>query len=261
MSLYAEVAGEGPAVALVHEGIGDSRQWDPQWDEWSRSFRLLRVDLRGFGRSPLPPERFSNARDLIAALDEHGFDRAALVGGSLGGRVVLEVAVARPELVSALVLVAPGLPGHEWSDKVKSSWAEEEAAYEAGDVERAVEVNLRVWVDGPGRQAEDVDSELRARVAEMQRDAFEVQFAAGDQPEEELLVPDLAERLGEVAVPTLVLVGEEDVSDMHAIGQRLAGTIPGARLETIPDTAHVPNMERPREFDELVLPFLRETAA
>ena len=261
MSLYAEVAGEGPAVALVHEGIGDSRQWDPQWDEWSRSFRLLRVDLRGFGRSPLPPERFSNARDLIAALDEHGFDRAALVGGSLGGRVVLEVAVALPELVSALVLVAPGLPGHEWSDKVKSSWAEEEAAYEAGDVERAVEVNLRVWVDGPGRQAEDVDSELRARVAEMQRDAFEVQFAAGDQPEEELLVPDLAERLGEVAVPTLVLVGEEDVSDMHAIGQRLAGTIPGARLETIPDTAHVPNMERPREFDELVLPFLRETAA
>jgi len=261
VSLNAEVAGEGPAVALVHEGIGDSRQWDPQWDEWSRSFRLLRVDLRGFGRSPLPPERFSNARDLIAALDEHGFDRAALVGGSLGGRVVLEVAVARPELVSALVLVAPGLPGHEWSDEVKSSWAEEEAAYEAGDVERAVEVNLRVWVDGPGRQAEDVDSELRARVAEMQRDAFEVQFAAGDEPEEELLVPDLAERLGEVAVLTLVLVGEEDVSDMHAIGQRLAGTIPGARLETIPDTAHVPNMERPREFDELVLPFLRETAA
>ena len=261
MSLYAEVAGEGPAVALVHEGIGDSRQWDPQWDEWSRSFRLLRVDLRGFGRSPLPPERFSNAHDLIAALDEHGFDRAALVGGSLGGRVVLEVAVARPELVSALVLVAPGLPGHEWSDEVTSSWAEEEAAYEAGDVERAVEVNLRVWVDGPGRQAEDVDPELRARVAEMQRDAFVVQFAAGDDPEEELLVPDLAARLGEVAVPTLVLVGEEDVSDMHAIGQRLAGEIPGARLETIPDTAHVPNMERPREFDELVVPFLRETAA
>jgi 3-oxoadipate enol-lactonase len=95
----------------------------------------------------------------------------------------------------------------------------------------------------------------------MQRDAFEVQFAAGDEPEEELLVPDLAERLGEVAVPTLVLVGEEDVSDMHAIGQRLAGEIPGARLETIPDTAHVPNMERPREFDELVVPFLRENAA
>lgn len=260
MALHAEVAGEGPAVALVHEGIGDSRMWDPQWEPWSRSFRLLRVDLRGFGRSPLPPEKFSNARDLIAALDEHGFERAALVGGSLGGRVVLEVAVARPDLVSALVLVAPGLPGHEWSEEVRASWEEEEAAYEARDVDRAVEVNLRVWVDGPGRRPEDVDPGLRARVAEMQRRAFELQFEVGDDAEEELLVPELAERLGEVGVPTLLVVGEEDLSDLHVIARRIAGAIAGARLETIPDTAHVPNMERPREFDELVLPFLREAA-
>ncbi|MFL5922092.1 MAG: alpha/beta fold hydrolase [Gaiellaceae bacterium] len=260
MALHAEVAGEGPAVALVHEGIGDSRMWDPQWEPWSRSFRLLRVDLRGFGRSPLPPEKFSNARDLIAALDEHGFERAALVGGSLGGRVVLEVAVARPDLVSALVLVAPGLPGHEWSEEVRASWEEEEAAYEARDVDRAVEVNLRVWVDGPGRRPEDVDPGLRARVAEMQRRAFELQFEVGDDAEEELLVPELAERLAEVGVPTLLVVGEEDLSDLHVIARRIAGAIAGARLETIPDTAHVPNMERPREFDELVLPFLREAA-
>jgi 3-oxoadipate enol-lactonase len=261
VGLYAEVAGEGPAVALVHEGIGDSRMWDPQWEPWLQSFRLLRLDLRGFGRSPLPPERFSNARDLMVALEEHGLERPALVGGSLGGRVVLEVAVARPDLVRALVLIAPGLPGHEWSDEVKASWEEEEAAYEAGDVERAVEVNLGVWVDGPRREPDEVDAAVRERVAEMQRRAFEIQFAAGEEPEEELLVPDLAERLGEVAAPTLLIVGEEDVSDMHVIGQRLAREIPGARLETIPDTAHVPNMERPREFDELVLPFLREHAA
>jgi pimeloyl-ACP methyl ester carboxylesterase len=261
VALYAEVAGEGPAVALVHEGIGDSRMWDPQWDDWSRSFRLLRLDLRGFGRSPLPPERFSNARDLIALLEEHGFEQTALVGGSLGGRVALEVAVARPDLVSRLVLIAPGLPGHEWSEEIRSSWDEEEAAVESGNLDRAVEVNLRVWVDGPGRRAEDVDGQLRAQVAEMQRLAFEVQLAAGEEPEEELLVPDLAQRLGEIGVPTLLVIGEEDVPDMHAIAERLAREIPGARLETIRDTAHVPNMERPREFDELVLPFLREAAA
>jgi 3-oxoadipate enol-lactonase len=261
VTLYAEVAGDGPAVALVHEGIGDSRQWDPQWDEWSRSFRLLRLDLRGFGRSALPPERFSNARDLLALLEERGFARVALVGGSLGGRVVLEVAVARPDLVSALVLVAPGLPGHAWSQQVRSSWEEEEAAYEARDADRAVEVNLRMWVDGPGRRPEDVDPELRARVGEMQRQAFELQLEAGEDAEEELLVPDLAERVGEIGAPTLLVVGEDDVSDMHTIAHRLAREIPGARLETIADTAHVPNMERPREFDELVLPFLRENAA
>src|SRR5262249_539638 len=75
------------------------------------------------------------------------------------------------------------------------------------------------------------------------------------------LVPDLAQRLGEIAEPTLVLVGEEDQPDMHAIAERLAREIPGARHATIPETAHVPSMERPREFDGLVLPFLEEAAS
>lgn len=257
MEVFTEVAGSGPAVALVHEGICDSRMWDDQWDEWSRSYRLLRLDLRGFGRSPLGTEPYSHARDVIAALEEHGIDGAALVGVSLGGRVVLEVALARPDLVRALVLVAPGMPGHEWSEELRALWGEEEAAFEAGDLDGAVEVSLRTWVDGPRRRSEDVDPGVRRRVAEMQRQAYELQR---DWVDEDLLVPDLAERLGEVDVPTLVLVGEEDQPDMQAIAERLGREIPGARLATIPATAHVPSMERPREFDELVLPFLAETA-
>jgi 3-oxoadipate enol-lactonase len=261
VELYAEVAGEGPAVALVHEGICDSRMWDPQWESFARAHRVLRLDLRGFGRSPLEAGRFSNARDLIETLERHGFQRTALVGVSLGGRVALEVAVARPELVSALVLVAPGLPGHDWSSEVRAAWDEEEAALEAGDVDKAVEVNLRTWVDGPGRRSEDVDAEVRRRVGEMQRRAFELQLPVGEDAEEELLVTDLADRLGEIRVPTLVVVGEEDNPDMNAIADRLVREISGARRATIANTAHVPSIERPREFDSLVLPFLEETAA
>lgn len=257
MGIYAEVAGEGPAVALLHEGICDSRMWDDQWDEWSPSHRLLRVDLRGFGRSELGSVPYSHASDVISALEDHEIGRTALVGVSMGGRVALEVAVARPELVSALVLVAPGLPGHEWSAELRQQWADEEAAFDAGDLDLAVEVSLRTWVDGPRRRPEDVDPAVRARVAEMQRRAYELQREWVD---EEPLVPDLAQRLGEIDVPTLVLVGEEDQPDMHAIVQRLANEIPGARSATIPATAHVPSMERPREFDELVLPFLEEAA-
>jgi 3-oxoadipate enol-lactonase len=258
VALYAEVAGEGPAVVLVHEGICDSRMWDREWQEWSPSFRLLRVDLRGFGNSPLEPGPFAQARDLIEALEAHGMERAALVGVSLGGRVALEVALARPELVSALVLVAPGLPGHEWSQELRDAWAEEEAAFEAGDLDAAVEASLRTWVDGPRRRPEDVDPQVRARVGEMQRRAYEL--AVGVEDEEELLVDDLAQKLGEIQVPTLVLVGEEDQPDMHAIAERLEREIPGARRATIAATAHVPSLERPREFDELVLPFLQEHA-
>ncbi len=260
MAIYTEVAGEGPALALVHEGICDSRMWDGQWESYARRFRVLRGDLRGFGRTPLEAGRYSNARDLIEALELHGFERVALVGVSLGGRVVLEVGLARPDLVRALVLVAPGLPGHDWSKETVAGWAEEEAALESGDLDAAVEVNLRMWVDGPRRGPDEVDPEVRARVGEMQRRALELQVPVGDGAEEELLVPDLAERLGEIGVPTLVLVGEEDLPDMHAISDRLTREIPGARQATIAATAHVPSMERPAEFDELVLGFLEEAA-
>lgn len=257
MALHSEVAGEGPAVALLHEGICDSRMWDDQWEAWSRPFRLLRLDFRGFGRSPLGSEPYSHARDVLGAIEQHGIERAALVGVSLGGRVALEVALERPELVSALVLVAPGLPGHDWSEELRALWGEEEAAFEAGDLDAAVEVSLRTWVDGPRRGPQDVDPQVRGRVAEMQRRAYELQR---DWVDEELLVPDLAQRPAEIGAPTLVLVGEEDQPDMQAITERLAREIPGARHATIAATAHVPSMERPREFDELVLPFLEEAA-
>jgi len=260
MGVFAEVAGEGPAIALVHEGICDSRMWDREWEEWSPSFRLLRLDLRGFGRSPLDPGPFAHARDLIALLEEHDLAPAALVGVSLGGRVAIEVAVARPELVRALVLVAPGLPGHDWSHELRDAWAEEETAFEAGDLDAALEASLRTWVDGPRRRPEEVDPQVRARVGEMQRRAYELGLGL-EEDEEELLVEDLPQRLGEIRVPTLVLVGEEDQPDMHRIAERLEGEIPGAGRATIPGTAHVPSLERPREFDELVLPFLREHAS
>jgi len=256
MELYAEVAGEGPAIALVHAGVCDSRMWDPQWETFRRSHRVLRYDLRGFGRSPLEAGRYSHARDLIALLERHGLEPASLVGVSLGGRVTLETAVARPELVDALVLVGPGLPGHGWGDDLAAAWEDEEAALEAGDLDAAVEVNLRTWVDGPRRSPEDVEPRVRTAVAEMQRRAFELQLPFEESAEEEPLVPDLAERLGEVAAPTLVVVGDEDVPDMHAIADRLVAEIPGARRATIAGAAHVPSLERPAEFDELVLDYL-----
>jgi pimeloyl-ACP methyl ester carboxylesterase len=259
VALYAEVAGEGPEIVLLHEGICDSRMWDEQWERWSGSHRLLRFDLRGFGRSPLEPGPFASARDVIELLDAYAFERAALVGVSLGGRVALEIALAVPERVRALVLVGSGLPGHDWSEELKARWEEEFAAFRAGDLDTAVEVSLRTWVDGPRRRPDEVDAEVRARVAEMQRRAYELQ-AGVEEDEEELLVEDVAQRLGEIKAPTLVLTGEEDQPDMQVIADRLAREIPGARRETIANTAHAPSMEKPGEFDELVLGFLEAAA-
>jgi 3-oxoadipate enol-lactonase len=254
--LHYEIAGEGPPVVLVHEAIADSRMWEPQWSSFPPVHRTVRYDMRGFGETPISPGSFSHARDLVGLLERLALGPTAIVGGSMGGRVALEVVVARPELVSALVLVDAGLPGHDWTEETQAGWAQEEAALERGDLDAAVEVNLRMWVDGPGRSSADVDAGLRERVAVMQRRAFELQLPVGDEAEEEPLVPDLAQRVAEIGVPTLIIVGEEDRPDMHAIADRLAAAIPHAQRATIPATAHIPSLERPDEFDRIVLEFL-----
>ena len=260
--IHAETAGGGPALVLVHAGICDSGMWDPQWGSLARSRRLIRHDMRGFGRSPVPPGAYSHARDVVAVMDAAGVTDAVVVGASLGGRVALEVAVAHPERVSALVLVGSGLPGHEWSDAVKEYWAAEDEAIERGDLAAAAEVNVRFWVDGPARRPGDVDPELRRRAHAMQLRALELQvpsyLESGDL--EEPLVPGLGERLGEVAQPTLVVVGEADQPDIHAIARRIAAALPATTEASIPDAAHLPSMERPEAFDRILEDFLSRRA-
>jgi pimeloyl-ACP methyl ester carboxylesterase len=242
--IHAESAGEGPAIVLVHAGICDGGMWDAQWRTLPAANRVVRFDMRGFGRSPVPSVAYSHARDLIAVMDAAGISEAA------------------PARVSALVLVGSGLPGHEWSASVRDYWAAEEEAIERGDLAAAAEVNVRFWVDGPARRPEDVDAGVRRRAHAMQLRALELQVPAyeADGDLEELLVPDVGDRLGEVTQPALVLVGEADQPDIHAIAERLSAGLPRAHTGSLPHAAHLPNMERPGLFDELVTGFLSRPA-
>jgi pimeloyl-ACP methyl ester carboxylesterase len=238
----------------------DSRVWDPQWSSFE-DYRRIRFDLRGFGRTPVGSLPLTHARDVAELLDGLGVSGAALVAGSMGGRIALEVAIGRPDLVGALVLVGTGLPGVDWSDEVRAYGQAEDEAVARGDLDAATEANLRMWVDGPGRGAADVDPGVREAVRAMQRRALELQAPVWEELDEELLVEDVGARLAEVGVPTLVLVGEEDVAEIHAVAERLTREIPGARSATIPRTAHVPHLERPADFDAIVLGFLSEVFA
>jgi pimeloyl-ACP methyl ester carboxylesterase len=229
--------------------------WKPQIDVLEGAgHRVIAPDLRGFGEHRLEPAPFSYVRDAEAALE----GPAALVGCSLGGRVALELAVHRPDLVERLVLIAPGFPGWEWAEETRAGWAAEEAAYEAGDLETAAEESVRLWVDGPGRSPEEVDPAMRAAATAMVLRSYEMQEGAWEAgaDEEDVLDPPIAGRLDDVRCPTLVLVGDHDVADMQGIAAHLAGSIEGARLVTIPNAAHLPSLERPEEVNELLLGFL-----
>jgi 3-oxoadipate enol-lactonase len=166
------------------------------------------------------------------------------------------MAVARPDLVSALVLAGPGLPGGLASAGVEAYAGAENEAVARGDLEAATEINLRFWVDGPRRAASDVEPAVRAAAASMLRRLLELQVPHWESLDEELLVPGIADRLHEVRVPVLVLVGDEDIDDMQRVGERIAAGVPEGRLERIAGAAHLPSLERPGEFDERALAFL-----
>jgi 3-oxoadipate enol-lactonase len=224
-------------------------------DVFAERFRVVRYDARGFGDSPLPGGPFSFVDDLRGLLDHLGLERAALVGNSLGARTALEHTLVHPERTSALVLVGAPPMGAPSSAELEAFDTEETALLEAGKLDEAVELNLRIWL------ADDAEPALRARVAEMQRRAFEVDLAAyAREPEPGpigwLDDPPVWGRLGEVGCPTLVIVGDRDVSDMDVAADRLAAGIAGARKVVMPGAAHVPACERPEEFNRIVVEFL-----
>ena len=256
--LAHDVAGEGPAILLVHEGISDRRMWEPQVAPLvAGGYRVVRCDLPGFGDSELTPGPFSNLDELHELLAQLGIDQVSLIGGSFGARVSLEYALTYPEQVDALVLMVPGLRDVDWSDELRQSFEEEDALVEAGDLEAAVELNLRVWVDGPARKPDQVDPAVRESVREMVRRSFELQLAVPEAGPAESFDPPASARLGEIRFPVLIVVGDLDQPDILRVADRLAEGIPEARKEVIPGTAHVPSMEKPEEFNRLVLNFLQ----
>jgi 3-oxoadipate enol-lactonase len=260
--LFYEVAGAGPAVVLVHSGIADSSLWDAQVEALTPRFRIVRYDAAGFGQSLLRPGPFSHVADLRAVLDHVGVRRAALVGSSMGARIALEYALTHPDGVDALVLLAPGLPDHEWSAEMRRADEEEEQLFDAGDFAGAADGQVRFWVDGPGRGPDAVDARIRERVREMTLRSYELYAEAAKEGEPgpaAWLDPPVSARLGDVPVPTLVVVGAHDVGDMHDIADRLEREIPRARKVVVPDAAHALPLERPDELNGVLLEFLAAT--
>ena len=255
--LFFEVAGNGSPVVLIHSGITDSRSWDPQVAALAEGHRVLRYDLRGLGQSDLGHGSYSNVDDLVMLLDAVGFERAALVGVSMGGALALDVALQHPGRVSALVLVGAGISGREPPDSFKAQMDEVDALFERGLIDQVVERELEIWLYGKGRTANDVDPVIREAVAEMDR-SNGLRFPADAKPEP--IEPPAIGRLAEVQVPTLVIVGDLDVDHVQEGARVLTNGIRGARLAVMNGVAHVPNMERPVEFNRLVIDFLNERA-
>lgn len=256
--LYYEVAGSGHPVVLVHAGIADHRMWDDQFALFAQHYQVIRYDQRGFGQSTVPAGPFAFHDDLYLLLRQLDITRTSLIGVSLGGATAINLALAHPEMVKSLLVVGSGLGGLEWpppSPEELALFSQVEEAGEAGDFATANEVEVHIWVDGPHRKPETVNPGVRERVREMNLQTF-TRHEENEQAQPQELEPPASERLGEIQAPALVMIGDQDVSSVQAIADRLAASIPGARKVVLPNTAHVPNMEQPEAFNQIVFDFL-----
>ncbi len=238
--------GDGPPLVLLHPGVGDSRIWDPVLPALAKKYRVIRYDARGFGQSPAPTVKHSLLRDLAAVLDHYGLDRVAIVGCSQGGASALGLALDQPERVTALVLLCPGIPGFPFGE---DDPGEDDALFEeygrakaACDVDAMADVIQRIW----GRAGATPDA------MEQFRSAARADLSVGDLEEED---PAVFDRLGQISVPSSLLVGDADFPPLVLADKAAAAGIVGCELVLVHGMDHLPPLRDP----ELVLQTIADT--
>ncbi|MEU7039923.1 alpha/beta fold hydrolase [Streptomyces varsoviensis] len=255
--LYYEAAGSGPALVLLHGGMLDMSMWDEQFTRLARAGRrVIRYDARGHGRSSVSDGDWSDHDDLYALLDHLRVVRATLVGHSSGARIAVDTAIAHPGVVAALVLLAPGLSGSEITDPyIEKQLQEQATCFGAPDgAERFVEHYLRMWVDGPYREPAAVDPVLRERIGATA--AATVTLNVTTPTMGRAIEAGAMERLHEIQVPTVALVGELDSGDVAGNLAEIVSAVPGARAVVVPGAGHLVHLEGRASFEQSLDAFL-----
>ena len=249
-------------LLLLHAGVADRRMWNPIRPRLERARRVLSPDGLGYGERPLPKAEFSRVDDVITLLDTSNVERAAVVGASDGGRVAIDLALEHPDRVAALVLAAPALGGWNWSQQVREFGGAEDELLEAGkdrgggraqrpDVGRRPRPRAgRGRRRDPRPRPRDADARLRAPARLRTRTSRTRRSTGRTWPR--------STGWESWQAPTLVLVGELDLPDFPAIAERIAAEAPRARVISLDGVAHLPSLEKPELFAELVLAFLDE---
>jgi pimeloyl-ACP methyl ester carboxylesterase len=252
--LFARANGSGPAVMCLHAGVADHRMFAAQLDGLADAARVVAYDRRGFGRTTTPDEPFSHVDDLGAVMDACGVGTAVLLGCSQGGRIAIDFALARPERVSGLFLVAPvvsGMPAPALPPDLRALDEAIDRAYEVEDLGRIAALELRAWLDGPRSRP--------GRVAGPPRDLFTAmneRILAHPELDGERAPADAWTRLEEIRAPARILCGDLDFPHMADLARTIAARMPGAALVPLRGVAHMPMLERPDAMTAEVRAFL-----
>jgi 3-oxoadipate enol-lactonase len=265
--LYYEVEGEGGAsmgIVFIHACICDHSMWDAQMPAFTQKYRVLRFDQRGHGASRTQDTEYSGRQDLLDLMNHVGIDRAVLIGCSCGGQLALDMALAHPDRVSAVVSVCGGLSGQENIPGLVEAWMKsDEGKYfmsleelvEAKKFDEVSERETHAWVNGIPQAKGRASAALYQRVLKTVRANYDRQDGKAKATP---LDPPAALRLAEVAVPVLFVLGDLDADETHWVADAIVAGVPSARKAVFEDAAHLPSMEQPHRFNKMVLAFLQE---
>lgn len=253
--LVGERTGSGEAIVFLHAGVADRRMWRPQLAALGADHHVIAYDRRGFGETSAPDEPFAHVEDLRAVLDQLNIGSASLVGCSQGGRIAIDYALAYPQRVNALVLIASAISGAPAIEEIP---AEIEAVVDAldeaeaaNDLARVNAIEAHLWLDGPTSPEGRVSGELRDLFLDMNGIALaKPELTQRNEP------PSAYERVNALSIPTLIIVGDLDFPHVRENCRYLAATIPGAHSAKIAGAAHLPNLEQPKLVNQLLHQFL-----
>ena len=243
---------------LIHAGFLDSRMWDDQFQLFAKSARVIRYDVRGFGRSSKPSAEYSDAEDLFALLKHLNIESTSILGISNGGRIALDFVSVHPSMVNRLILVSPGIRGYKSSGPEEDrEWKEldkkmdlQDLAISENRIDDAVNIDLKVWASAQGTPSKNRILKIATTNSHIHKNPPN---KLQKSPE-----PPAFTKLDQIRIPTILIVGDQDVKGMQTMTKRLHELIPGSELRVIRGADHIANMSRPEEFNAIVSSFLEQ---
>lgn len=234
---------------LIHGNTLDLRMWEPQVEAFAERFKVLRYDLRGFGKSSLPTAPYAHADDLMALLEHCGLSRAHVLGLSRGGLVAAEFALRYPKAVQRLILADAGINGYPWQAFADFNREVVQLALTAG-IDAARERWLSTGLFDPAMADAQLTRTIRTMV-----DNYSGWHWRNTDPQQ-LLTPSALEQLPAIQAESLVIIGEHDIPEFQDVANITHQRIPNAQMLRLPGVGHLTNLEAPEAFNAAVLNFL-----
>ncbi len=246
-----EIRGEGPTVIFLHGWSLDRRMWHPQVKALTKNYRVVLLDRRGFGESSAPPDLEREVKDILAIQQELNITSSALIGMSQGGRIALRFAHQFPEKLWALSLISAPLDGFTIPPTKEDTIPIElyRSLAKSGDIDKM----RRLWSQHPIMHCDD--KAVSSLIEEMLKD-YEARDLMDIKDHGPCQIPQIAQSLGEIKIPTLIINGEFDTKWRCLVGKTLDYGLHNSRRKIISDAGHLCNLSHSTQVNSALLDFL-----